>query len=434
MPKKRKTEDIPADSSVSIKKLAEFTPDARNANKGTARGNALIKKSLHDYGAGRSILLDKNGNIIAGNKTAENAGKAELSNVLVVKTDGTRLVAVQRMDLDLNDKKARQLAIADNRASEVSLDWDIATLKGLQAEGVELDPFWSKEELAELWPDTTDLLEDEDAVPPVPATPITKPGDLYLMGGHRLLCGDSTAWDHVDRLMGGNKARLMATDPPYGVALRLEDNHEASNAAKGIASTYRHFEKIMGDDLNGPKLQEFLEQTFKNAIAVLVPDAAWYLWHAQMSQGFFAAAAAAADLLIHRQIIWVKPHFVFGRGDYHWQHELCFYGWRAGHRPKFYGKRNQSTTWLLKEGGGSIRRNQGHPTQKPVELFSRAILNHTKEADICLDLFGGSGSQMIAAEKNGRRCFMMEIDPVYCDVIVARWEQATGKKAVLSGA
>ena len=182
-------------------------------------------------------------------------------------------------------------------------------------------------------------------------------------------------------------------------------------------------------------MQQFLESAFRNAKRILEPNAAWYLWHAQLTQGFFAAAAAAAAaLLIHRQIIWAKPHFVFGRGDYHWQHELCFYGWVKGHRPPFYGKRNQSTLWSLAEGGGVIRKDQGHPTQKPVELFVRPLNNHTKPAEIAYEPFAGSGSQIVACEKTSRRCFAIEIEPRYVDVCVARWENATGKKAVLDGA
>jgi DNA modification methylase len=138
--------------------------------------------------------------------------------------------------------------------------------------------------------------------------------------------------------------------------------------------------------------------------------------------------------LIHRQIIWVKPHFVFGRGDYHWQHELCFYGWVKGHRPKFYGERNQSTVWALDEGGGVIRKDQSHPSQKPVELFVRPIRNHTKAGEVCFEPFAGSGSQIIAAQKTARRCFAMEIEPRYVDVCVERWQNATGQKAALDGA
>ncbi len=248
-------------------------------------------------------------------------------------------------------------------------------------------------------------------------------GQIWQIGRHRLLCGDCTSRQDVLALMQGQRAGLMNTDPPYGVKLRLEDNHEASNSAKGIKQTYRHFESIMGDDLEGEKLQEFLEKVFRVAVEVLAPNAAWYLWHAQLSQGFFAAAAAAAaaaQLLVHRQIIWVKPHFVFGRGDYHWRHELCFYGWIKGNRPEFLGERNQSTVWQLEEGGGSIRKDQNHPTQKPVELFTIPISNHLRPGGLAYEPFAGSGSQFVASEQSGVCCYGLEIEPKYCAVILER--------------
>jgi hypothetical protein len=173
--------EAPSRSTPTVKRLADLTPDARNANRGSTRGNALISDSLRKYGAGRSILLDKHGAIIAGNKTAENASAAGLRDVIVVQTTGEQLVAVQRMDLDLADAHTRELAIADNRAAEVSLDWDTDVLKGLMADGVDLAPFWSPVELAEFWP--VPLLTDDDDVPPVPATPVSKMGDLSMAPG-----------------------------------------------------------------------------------------------------------------------------------------------------------------------------------------------------------------------------------------------------------
>ncbi len=187
----------PASSALLEKKLSDLKPDARNANKGTARGAQMIKDSLRDYGAGRSILLDKHGQIIAGNKTVEAAGAGGMKDLLVIESDGTRLVAVQRTDLDLNDPRARQLAIADNRSAEVSLEWDAEMLKALSGDGVDLGPFWTGDELEKLLPTQKELLTDEDEVPPVPVEPKSKLGDLYLLGNHRLLCGDSTKREDV---------------------------------------------------------------------------------------------------------------------------------------------------------------------------------------------------------------------------------------------
>ena len=268
--------------------------------------------------------------------------------------------------------------------------------------------------------------DEFDATPEATGPTRTKAGELWVIGGkHRLLVGDCTDAGNVARLMDGAKAGLCNTDPPYGVKLDLTANHDASNSAKGITTKYRDFGAIENDELDGPELQAFLESYIRTAVPHLTENAAHYMWHPMLTQGTFfaaAAAAAAADILIHRQIVWVKPHFIFGRGDYHWQHELCFYGWRRGYRPEFYGERNQSTTWVLDEGGGAIRKDQGHPTQKPIELFSRPIQNHTKPGEVIYEPFAGSGSQFIAAHRLGRVCYGCEIEPRYADVILKRAE------------
>lgn len=403
--------------------VGAIQPNCWNVNQGDLGSIVESVRVNRFYGA---ILAQKSsGKIIAG----EHRWRAAQS-------EGLLSVPVIWMDVD--DETAKRIMLADNRTTRLGLDDPAALAELLQGlpsiEGTGFDADALNDLLSDLGQAGTVGLTDEDAAPEVPATPVTVLGDLWLLGEHRVLCGDSTSVDAVERLMDGQKAGLMATDPPYGVALRLEDNHEASNAAKGIDKKYRHFETIMGDNMDGPKLQSFLESVFVVAMTVLHDNAAWYLWHAQLTQGFFAAAAAAAaQLLVHRQIIWVKPHFVFGHGDYHWQHELCFYGWRKGFRPPFYGERNQSTTWDLGEGGGSIRKDQHHPTQKPVELFARPISNHLKAGEICYEPFAGSGSQIIAAEKAGVRCFALELAPQYVDVICKRWQEFAGKAATLDG-
>jgi len=234
----------------------------------------------------------------------------------------------------------------------------------------------------------------------------TERGQLWEIQGkagvHRLLCGDSTEAEDVELVMGGEKASLFATDPPYGVAYNDE-------TGTGDGDT------IQNDENDGPKLQAFLEATFTAWLPSLRDDAAWYLWHAQLTQGFFAAAAAAADILIHRQIIWVKPSLVLGHGDYHWRHELCFYGWRKGHRCPWYGDRSQTTVWEMGREGDAP-----HPTQKPVEAYARPLKVNTKPREVCADPFLGSGTTMVAAEQLGRICYGIEIEPKYCAVILQR--------------
>jgi len=246
-----------------------------------------------------------------------------------------------------------------------------------------------------------------------------EPGEVHV--DHRLLCGDATCEADVERVMGSEVAVLMATDPPYG----------CDAGTIGFTAQRDDIEAIQKDNLVDEEMQAFLEKAFRAALPHLQVDAAWYLWHPMLTQGYFvaAAAAAAADLIIHRQIIWCKEQFIFGRGDYHWRHELCFYGWRKGHRPPFYGERNQDTLWHVERG--EKRGEIGHPTAKPVELFAIPMRNHTREGEFCYEPFCGSGSQIIAAEQLGRRCFALEIEPRYCDVAVRRWKQFTGRKAVL---
>ena len=259
----------------------------------------------------------------------------------------------------------------------------------------------------------------EEVAPPLPAEPITKLGDLILMGRHRLLCGDATKAADVQRLMGAERAGLMNIDPPYGVSYANDDRPNP-----GVAK----------DDLRDVGLQSFLEAAFRAAKDhALTPNAAWYMWHAHLTQGFFAAAAAAADVILSRQIIWVKPVLLLTRGQYHWKHEPCFFGWVKGHQPPDYGRgngeRDQTTVWEVDSVTSAEREEFQHSTPKPVGLFTQPILKHLLPSEICYDPFCGSGPQFIAAERLGMRCFGMDIDPLNCDVVVARWEQMTGRNA-----
>jgi DNA modification methylase len=190
------------------------------------------------------------------------------------------------------------------------------------------------------------------------------------------------------------------------------------------------WETIENDNLVDENIQPFLERCFRALKAeALAPNAAWYLWHAHLTGAFFAAAAAAAaDVLLHRQIIWKKPRFIIGMGLYHWAHEPAFMGWVRGNKPPFYGERNQTSVWEIDYDGKANPTDRIHPTQKPVELFKIPIRNHTKPGEICAEPFSGSGSQIIAAEQLGRRCFACEISPTFCAVSIQRWADLTGGK------
>jgi DNA modification methylase len=397
---------------VRIVPISKLILDDKNANKHTKRGKAMLEASLKKLGAGRSVLVDKENRVIAGNATVEQARALGMKQIAVIESDGDTLVAVQRSDVKLNSKKGRELAIADNRVAEVDLGWDANILQSLE---IDLSDFWNDGELKKIG------IEPEGITAPEPkldkAAELqrkwgTKRGHLWLIGQHRLLCGDSTSREDVARLWANvpdpdGHGAMMATDPPYGVSYGVDSG----------ADSAQRFGQMTNDAADGPKLQAFLESAFHAAIPFLRPNAAWYLWHAQLTQGFFAAAAAAAaQLLVHRQIIWVKNHFIMGHGDYHWQHELCFYGWRQGHRAKWHGDRSESTAWAIDRPSAAT----SHPTEKPAELFARSMRNSTESGEVCYEPFAGSGTQLCAAESSGRRCYAIEIEPKYIAVALER--------------
>jgi DNA modification methylase len=279
------------------------------------------------------------------------------------------------------------------------LDWDTETLKGLVEDGVDLAPFWTADELAAMWPQTVDLLTDEDDVPPVPVEPVSKLGDLYILGDHRLLCGDSTCVTDVERLMGGQKADMVFTDPPYNIDYQgVKDRRE----------------KIKNDKMSDSDFVDFLSESLPGCETMYV-CCSWQYAH------LFRQAMERIGRKPKAMIVWDKINPAQHLDKYFKQHEIIFYyGDFGGH------KTVRGDVWSLKR-----QRNTVHPTMKPVELIELALEDQPGKK-IVLDSFGGSGSTLIACEKTGRHCRMMEIDPKYCDVIVARWEQATGKKAVLS--
>jgi DNA modification methylase len=285
-------------------------------------------------------------------------------------------------------------------------------MQELEDEGFDLTllGFDDKELNALLQPEIVDGLTDEDAVPDVPEEPKTKLGDIYILGNHRLMCGDSTSIDAVEKLTDG-LVDILVTDPPYNV------NYEGSNGLK-----------IQNDSMGDEQFRQFLRDAFVAADAVMKQGAVFYIWHADVEGYNFRGACKDAGWKVRQCLIWNKDSLVMGRQDYHWKHEPCLYGWKDGAAHLWASDRKQSTIIECKKP----KKNDMHPTMKPVELMEYQILNNTKGQDLVLDLFGGSGSTMIACEKLGRKSRLMELDPKYCDVIVKRWEDFTGKKAVLS--
>jgi len=369
----------------------------------------LIKESLERYGAARSIVIDEDNRILAGNGTIEGAKAAGIKNLRVIETDGTEIIAVKRTGLSEEEKVG--LALADNRTSDLS-DWDADMLKQLSEEQ-DITPWFEEDDLAEIIGEVEQLpaegLTDADDVPEAPEDPITKPGDLWMLGNHRLLCGDSTNIQHVERLMNGEQADLWITDPPYNV------NYEGGTGLK-----------IENDNMSDSDFRQFLCDCYSAANAVLAPGAAFYIWHADLEGYNFRGAAHDIDWKVRQCLIWVKSSLVMGRQDYQSKHEPCLYGWKEGASHTWTSDRKQTTVLEFDKP----RKNGEHPTMKPVELFQYQIENSSKSGAFVLDSFGGSGTTLIACERTRRVAHLMELDPKYCDVIVKRWEDFTGNTAV----
>ena len=402
----------------TIHTVTDLTPDSQNANRGTSRGQSLLADSLRTYGAGRSVLADRNGVVVAGNKTVHEAQKLGLP-VQVVQTDGNSLVVVQRTDLTLGeDERARQLAYADNRIAELNLDWDPALLRQQLADGLDLNKLWTPGELELFFGEGLGRGNtDEDAVVPMRDTAIQR-GDLFELGAHRLLCGDATVEADVGTVCAGDVPVLMVADPPYGV------DYDAGWRVRARPGGRHAVGKVLNDD----------RADWSEAIARF-GGAVAYIWHAGVHAGTVADALTRNGFAIRAQIIWTKSSFVLGRGDYHWGHEPCWYAVRAGQASRWRGVRTQSTVWpvpnlnpVTGERGGD-NAVTGHSTQKPVRLFELPMLHHTTPGEVVYDPFVGSGTAIIAAEKTGRRCRAIELEPRYVQAAIDRWEAFTGQRA-----
>ncbi len=379
---------------VETVKLTSLYPDPGNARIHDEKNLKSIVNSLHRFGQRKPIVVTHAGMVIAGNGTLQAAEAL-----------GWDEIAIARAPRDWDDNTVRAYALADNQTA-ILADWDEKILKDtlyeLEAEG------WDITELG-----FDELIEppvfqkDPDEVPDVPAEPKTKLGDLYQLGEHRVLCGDSTNETDVKKLMDGGLADLVFTDPPYGV---------------GYTGGAKKREGLAGDEIGTTIYSDALPMLRLAA----ADHAALYLWYADAHAA--AAAAAAAGYVVSSQIIWVKNNAQFvTSAHYKGKHEPCFYAHRKGKTAKWYGQNNEVTVWEVNRA----HKNEYHPTQKPVELAERAIRNSSQATDTVLDLFGGSGSTMMACELTNRVCRTMELSPAYVDVIVKRWEDFTGKKAEL---
>lgn len=430
---------------IEVWPVDRLKPYERNARTHSPEQVAKIAASLAEFGFVNPVLVDSSDGIIAGHGRMMAARSLGLTDVPVIVLD------------HLTDAQRRAYILADNKLAELA-GWDRDMLANelaeLEAGGYDLDVIgFSEDELTELFTDPEDLappVGNEDDVPGIPIKPTSVRGDVWVMGRHRLVCGDSTSLNDVEKVAAVGSIECMWTDPPYNVAY------------EGTAG------KIQNDDMEDSQFRQFLLDAFMCAFVVMKPGGAAYVAHADTEGLNFRGAFIEAGFKLSSCVIWRKNSLVLGRSDYQWQHEPVLYGWKEGAAHRWYGERNKTTimefgggmfdqvgenAWQIKLGEHTLliegkdlqvseprstiiseekpKRSSEHPTMKPVPLIERFLANSTKPGDTVLDLFGGSGSTLIACEKLGRLARLVELDEKYCDVIVRRWQEYTGREAAL---
>lgn len=380
---------------TEMESVDELIPYERNPRRNDKAVEA-VAASIREFGFQNPIILDSEGVVIAGHTRLKAAKLLGMKKVPVIRSE-------------LSGEKARAYRLADNKTGELA-EWDIDLLDAELAEIVDIDMSEFGFDLDEDF-DLDVIVEDEP--PAVPEEPVTKMGDMYVLGDHILLCGDSTSAADVDRLMSGDKAEMVFTDPPWNVDYGEDGNPKWKQR------------KILNDNL-GDSFPAFLHDVFARMHGVIAGGGAVYVVMSAQEWGPAMNELEVNGFHWSSTIIWNKDTFVIGRKDYHTKYEPIWYGWEAS-QPRLHPlkDRTQCDVWDVDRPKVS----EDHPTMKPVELVARAITNSSARGDTVLDLFGGSGSTLMACEQTGRRCRTMELDPGYCDVIVRRWETYTGKTA-----
>lgn len=388
---------------IVLKKIADISPYENNPRKND-EAVKYVAESIRTFGFKVPIVIDKHGIIVAGHTRYKAAKKLNLKEVPCIVAD------------DLTDEQVKAFRLADNKVAEKA-EWDFELLD------LELDDLldfdmtvfgFDEEEEDEKKPE---IYEDDYEIEP-PEEPKAKRGDIYKLGNHRLMCGDSTSIEDVERLMGGEKACMGFTDPPWNV------NHGA--VKEDNAQGYRP-RTILNDFMGTEEFKEFMNKAFASLNFAMKDGAMTYVVMSAQEWGNMMLTLAQNNYHWSSTIIWNKDSLVLSRKDYHTKYEPIWYGWKEGTRLCPLEDRKQSDVWDIPRP----KKSEEHPTMKPVELVARAITNSSKKGDIVIDLFGGSGTTLIASEQTDRCCRMMELDPKYVDVIVNRWEQLTGEKAEL---
>lgn len=389
---------------VQIWTIDRLLPYIRNARTHTDEQVAQVAASIREFGWTNPLLVAADGVIIAGHARLAAARKLKMTEVPVIVLD------------HLTEAQRRALVLADNRLA-LDAGWDEEMLRvelaSLQEDGFNLDVIgFTDEEMENLLRDPEDThagLTDEDAVPDEPERAVTVPGDVWMLGDHRLLCGDATQMADVEKVLAGGLADMVFTDPPYNVA------YEGKTAKK----------LTIGNDALGEKFYEFLRESSANMLAVT--KGAIYICMSSSELHTLFRAFTDAGGHWSTFVIWAKHHFTLGRSDYQRMYEPILYGWRNGTDHFWCGARDQGDVWFIKRPMANLE----HPTMKPVELVERAVRNSSKSRDTILDVFGGSGTTLIACQKSGRQARLIELEPKYCDVIIRRWQEFTGQEAKL---
>lgn len=405
---KRKLGVIMNDKVVMMN-IKDVTPYDNNPRQNDAAVKS-VANSIKQFGFKQPIVVDKDNVIIVGHTRLKAAKRLKLKEVPVIVAD------------DLNDDQVRMYRLADNRVGELA-DWDsdalMAELDKLNDSGLDFGDFgfngeFFEEEGIDLDNPTSsgDDIEGDDFDEEPVENPKSKLGDIYQLGRHRLMVGDSTNVDHVKALMNGEQADLLLTDPPYNIA--YEGKQESAMT-------------IENDSMSEEDFRKFLASAFTAANENMKPGATFYIWYADTESYNFRGAAKDIGWQVRENLIWAKNTMVLGRQDYQWKHEPCLYGWKDGAAHNWYSDRKQTTVLEFDKP----QRSDIHPTMKPVALFDYQMQNSSKAGDLVLDIFGGSGTTLVVAEQNGRDARLMELDPRYADVIINRYWELTGMEATL---
>ena len=430
---------------TELRKIDDITPYERNPRINDGAVDA-VAESLRQFGFRQPIVVDADGVIIAGHTRWKAAQKLGLAKVPV------------HVAVDLTPEQARAFRIADNKTGELA-EWDfeilpieIADLAGADVDFESLG--FGGKELAQLLNDSAGVaqgLTDPDAVPEPPDDPITQPGDIWILGDHRLMCGDSSSQADLDRLLDGSTIDLVNMDPPYNVRLEPRSNNAIAAGLSSFTSAATHHQKfdverhpekakgntkkmrakdrpLANDFVSDEAFDQMLLDWFGNASRVLKPGGSFYIWGGYANLGNYPAPLKASGLYFSQGVVWDKQHPVLTRKDMMGAFEIAFYGWREGAGHHFYGPNNATDLWHVKK---IPPQQMEHLTAKPAELAVRAIQFSSKVGENVLDLFGGSGSTLIGCEQTARRAFLMELDQAYCDVIVDRYQRFSGRQAIL---